>query len=137
MSAFEIKTALVDAVQVTRDNKADIASSFGLNISKGELYDSKGTLINPGAWACRFGDGVIKVFTDELFKRLFVKVEPPQYKLSDIPDFNRDIMRKDWGNTYLKNLGYCFVMYNGTEPVQPYQFTDDDFTAEDWIIKED
>ena len=137
MSAFEGKTGLVDAAQVTSANINDIAKNFGLTVSNGQLYDTKGTIINPGVWVCKFDDGVIKLFTDDLFRRLFVKVEPPQYRLSDIPDFTRDIKRKGWGDMFIRNAGYCFVLYTQNEPIQPYQFTSQDFTADDWIARED
>lgn len=137
MSAYEGKSIVIDAVQVTATNKEDIARSFGFTVSGGNLYNDKGAIVNTGVWVCRLNDGTIKQFTDELFNKLFSKIEPPTYKLSDIPDFANDIQRKGWVGLYLRNMGYCFVQCDEEGIVGPYTFTADDFAADDWMIKED
>lgn len=135
---FEGKPKMIEAVQVTASNATDIARNYGLTVKDGQLYDTKGILINAGIWVCRFEDGYVKFFSDDIFNRLFAKVEPPTYKISDVPDLNRNIRRKGWDGIYLRNDGYCFVMCETEHgAIHPYTFTADDLTASDWEYTED
>ena len=137
MSAYESNSNGIEAVQFTEQNKADVAKRFGFTMTEeGRVKNSTGVLINMGMWACRFGDGTVKVFTDEMFQLLFHKVEPPTYKLSDIPELGVPIKRKGWTDQYLKNEGYCFAMCDSAGPITPYTFTEEDFLADDWMLVE-
>lgn len=131
--AYEIKNVVIEAMTVTQENMAEVAAKFSLPIKNGQLYDSNGTMVNPGRIVVRFENGIIKIFSDTIFNMLFSE---KTYKLSDIPDLSKDIKRKNWGEIYLKNMGYCFVQCDAEGIVQPYQFTAEDFQATDWIVKE-
>lgn len=132
MAAYEGKATIVESAMVTEDNVAEIAKAFGFEVRDGQLYDSKGAIINAGIHIVKFEDGSINYFTDKVFNKLFRKVEPPEYKLSDIADFDRDIKRKGWAGLYLRNTGYCFVQCDSDGPVIPYTFTAEDLAATDW-----
>ena len=102
--AYEIKNVVIEAMTVTQENASEVAAKFGLPIKNGQLYDTNGTMVNPGRIVVRFENGIIKIFSDTIFNMLFSE---KTYKLSDIPDLTKDIKRKAWDGIYLKNMGYC------------------------------
>lgn len=136
MATYEGNANVVESMLVTSENLAEVSKVFGFTLRDGQLFDQRGTLVNTGVWVVKFADGAINLFTDQIFKRLFKKIEPPKYKLSDIPDFSRDIKRSTWGDIYLRNEGCCFIEYDQDGAVVPYTFTAEDFIADDWQIKE-
>ena len=137
MSSYERKAGNVEAVQVTAYNAEEIAETYGLIFNNGQLYSNSGTLISAGTWVCRLTDGAVRIFSDDVFKRLFDKVEPPTYKLSDVPSFDKGIRRKCWNGLYIKDMGFCFATFDEDGVVAPYIMTLEDLSATDWMICEE
>ena len=128
-----------DAIKVTAANIEQIAKTTAdYSVHNGKLIDGKGAEIPEGTYVVRFSDGSVKVFSEYIFEKLFLKVEPPTYKLSDITDFSKGIKRKCWTGMIIKLIeGVAWVLYENGEPVTDYTFTPDDIMANDWMIPEE
>lgn len=128
-----------DAVQVTASNVQEIAARYkDYTVHNGKLIDSKGAEVPAGTWIAVFADGTTKMFTDSFFRMLFTKVEPPQYKLSEIPNYSLPIRRKSWPEdmrlTFTENV--VWLMRSGSEAQYAYSFPPEDLSADDWVIAE-
>ncbi len=125
-----------EAIQVSASTMATIAQRFSdYTIHNGNLIDSKGAVVPIGTWITAFEDGTVRMFSDSLFEKLFVKVEPPVYTLSEIPDFSRGIRRKSWVDIVLRLVeGTAWILYENGKAMYPYTFTTEDITAKDWLL---
>ena len=138
MATYEGRARIVDAIQVTDSNLNEIVSKFGFTLSSGVLHDQKGMVVTQGTWICKFDDGVIKQLTADFFERIFQKVEPPTYKLSEITDFSKGIKRKSWNQMELRLIdNVAWILYDNEVPTMDYTFTTEDLAADDWMIPED
>ena len=137
---FTSKTDLIlDATKVSASNIEHIAQTTAdYSVHNGKLIDGKGAEVPEGTYVVKFSDGSVRVFSENLFEKLFVKVEPPAYKLSDIPDFSKGIYRKGWTDCMIKLVeDVVWIYYDNGYPVTPYNFTKEDLTASDWMIPEE
>lgn len=128
-----------DAVQITSANIQEIAAKFkDYSVHNGKLIDSKGAEVPVGTWIAIFADGTTKMFTDAFFRMLFTKIEPPTYKISDIPDLSRGIRRKSWPeDQYVKySENVVWLLYTGSDADSIYPFTPEDIAADDWLMME-
>lgn len=127
-----------DAVQITATNIQEIADRYkDYTVHNGKLIDSKGAEVPVGTWIAVFADGTTKMFTDSFFKLLFTKVEPPTYKLSDIPNMGAlPIRRKAWPDDtkikYVENTVWIINVNNSAQGI--YTFAPEDISADDWVI---
>lgn len=130
---------ILDATKVTASNIETIAQTNAeYSVHNGKLIDAKGAEIPEGTYIVKFADGSVRIFSEALFEKLFTKVEPPTYKLSEITDFSKGVKRKSWNQMELRLIdNVAWILYDNEVPTMDYTFTTEDLAADDWMIPED